>query len=568
MTRLKKIISAITGKEKQPVQAFYDPFYSMNRSSIQTYSFNGEKNLGEAGPMINYRPDFVGLRVRSWQAMLDSDKAQIGINRLIAWVIGKGLKPQVQPVLDILMSEGTGLTIEGKKKFSKSVEDRYNLFRNSKLSDYSGMHTLNQLDAIKEKNAMVGGDVLTILRYTKKGGVTVQLIDGEHVQSPYYGTEWYPKDLGDGQRLVDGVVIDSTGRHIAFFVRTYALTGDIKDLFQYKFERVEAYGNKSGMQMAWLYYGSEYRINNVRGMPVISAVIEKLKKMEEYSDAALNQAKEAAKVDYQMIHDLNADGKATWSKSTVQGLDTGFTASAGNALPITDNGVQLNNNVNVTSIGTAYNNQPGSKIEMLKNENPIYFKDFMQTHANDFFAVLNVPPNVAMGLYTDSYSASRASIMDWLNTLLIKRDYSTVGWGQIVYNFWLEIQVYENNIQAPGYLKARQGGNQIVLDAYRSIRFIGVNPPHIDPVAEAQAARLILGAAGVNIPLDDVESVTERLGFGNSNENIVQFADELLLSNSLGIKPLPIEQKVVNDTTTTNKGKKKKKPQQGQSLSK
>lgn len=531
--------------------------YPPYRSNISTYSFNGEKNLGEAGPMINYLNDYVGARTRSWQAMYESDKAQIGIGRLVLWMIGKGLKPQCEPMESVLIDEGVKFD---KKKFCKSVEDRLTLFMDSKDADYAKQHTGNELNAIKEKNALVGGDILTILRYKKGQGMTIQLIDGEHVMSPYYGTQWYPRELPDGHRLIDGVEIDSTGRHVAYWVKSYAITGDMKDLFQYKFERIEAFGKSSGLQMAWLYYGNEMRINNTRGMPIYSACIEKLKKMEEYSDATLNQAKEAAKVDYQVVHDLNSGGAAPFSKSLVNGYNADVPINPNSRLPVTDDGVTLNKTINVTSIGTAYNNNPGSKLEMLKNENPLYFKDFMQTHSNDFFAVINVPPNVAMGLYTDSYSASRASVMDWLNTLLNKRDHSRIGWDQHVYNFWLYIEILENRIQAPGFLKAIIEKNDIVLKAYRKIRFVGVNPPHIDPKVEAEAARIILGPAMANAPLDDLESQTERLGNGNALENVQQAATELELVNKLGIKPLPIEQKVVQDNTNRTKTPKKKSP--------
>jgi capsid protein len=522
----------------------YPPF----RTNVRTYSYNGEVNLGEAGPIIDYRPDFVGLRMRSWQAMLESDKANIGINALVKHVIGKGLKPQAEPNETILEDEGIKLD---KKKFCKSVEARFNLFMNSKSADYAGMHTGHELNRVKEKNALVGGDVLTILRY-KDGKETIQLIDGEHVMSPFYGTEWYPQELPDGHRLVDGIEIDKAGRHIAFYVRTYYVSGEMKDIFAYRFDRILAYGTDSGMQMAWMYYGNEYRINNVRGMPIIAACIEKLKQMEEYSTATLNQAKEAAKVNYQVVHDKESEGETPFSNGLVSAYSIDQPINSNASLPITDDGVQMNNKVNVTGIGDAYNNPIGAKIEMLKNENPLYFKDFMQTHANDFFAVINVPPNVAMGLYTDSYSASRASVMDWLNTLIIKRDNCRVGWLQMVYNFWLEIQIYKNKIQAPGYIKARLEENREVIEAYQCIRFVGVNPPHIDPKAEAEAARVILGPALQNAPLDDVESVTERLGGGNSWENFVQAAEELEQVNKLGLKAPPIEQKVVNDNTNRN----------------
>lgn len=509
---------------------------------IGTYSYNGEKNVDGVGPMIDYRLDFNGLAIRGWQAMLESDKAQIAIKRLMTWIIGNGLKPQVEPVISVLEDEGIKID---KVKFAKSVEDRWNLFRNSKNASHDGMKNLNELEIEAEKNSSVAGDMLVIIRY-KKGHLNVQHIDRMNVQSPYYGSEYFPQALANGNCIIDGVEINDKRQHIAYYVRTYALTSNIDNLFEYKFERIPARDPKTGLTRAFLYYGDQHRINNLRGIPVIASCIEKLKKMEEYSDAALDQAKEASKVSYQQVHELNAEGKSSWSNNTVRGYNKGDTTRSAVSLPVTDDGVTTNNTMNVTSIGTAYNNPPGSKIEMLSNENPIYFKDFNETHSNEFFAVMGIPPNVAMGLYNDSYSASRASQMDWLHILLTKREHHKVGYLDYIYAVWLDVKILEGVIQAPGYLLARTRGNDTVLQAYRKLRFIGINPPHIDPLKEVQAARLTLGTSFDHAPLDDMESVVERLGNGNNLENIEQSADELKMVNSLGIKPIPMEQKIVD----------------------
>lgn len=539
---ISKLVKRSPQKPKSPfpsaVSDIYDYGRFNNRVNVNVYSFNGERNVGGAGPMNVYENDYVGMRIRSWQAMFESDMAIIAINRLVEKTIGKGLKPQVQPIYSVL--EDYGIKLD-KTKFSKTVEDRFNLFLNSRNGDFSNVHTINRLSAIAEKNALVGGDVLTILRY-KNGQISVQLIDGQHVQSPYYGSEWWPRELPNGHRLIDGVEIDEKGKHIAYYVKKYRITGDMNDIFDYTFERVEVIGKGSGLTYAYLYYGNEHRIDNVRGVPILTACIEKLKRMEEYSDAILEQAKEAAKVNYQQVHELNAEGKASWSSNGASALDIGGNSPA--RLPTTDDGYQLDNTVNVTTIGTAYNNPPGSEIKMLTNENPTYFKDFTEINSNIFFAVIGIPPNVAMMLYNDSYSASRASIMDWIQCLELKRDHHKTGWLQNIYNFWFRIQVYENKIQAPGYILAVSKNENTILEAYSGMRVVGENPGHIDPKAEVQAIREALGPLFANAPLIDLESATERLGFGNSDENLIQAAKEKETLDTLGLKVINNEENI------------------------
>jgi capsid protein len=523
-----------------PRQKTLADFPGLVSRNIMTVSFNGEKNVGGAGPMVDYKMDYFGLRARSWAAQIESDIAQIGINRLLTWVVGRGLKPQVEPVTTIL--NDNGITID-QHKFSQTVETRFNLWRNTTMVDYSGMKNLNTLSWDVEKNAMVGGDVLIVLR-VKKGALTVQIIDGSNVVSPDYGNEYFPKELANGHSLVDGIEMDEKRQHVAYYVKVYAIDASVNNLFQWKFERIEARPKSAnGMLMAWLYYGNEYRINNVRGIPLIASCIEKLTKIDEYGDATLNQAKEAAKVDYQVVHNVAADGKAPWAKSTIDAFDTG--GGGTNSMPITDDGEQLNKTVHITTIGTAYNNTPGSKIEMLENKNPLYFKDFYTTNADAFFAVISIPPNVAMGSYNDSFSASRAAIKDWEHTLSVKREKHINGFLKPIFNVWFTMQVLTNKIAAPGFIEAFTKSNVEVMQSYMQIRFVGAMVPHIDPLKEVRAAREKLGAAGVNMPLADLENVIESLGGGDANEVLAQFARELKKTNDLKIYPPTTEKPAI-----------------------
>lgn len=530
--------------------------YNLSVRSIGSVSFNGEVNPGQAGPIVDYKLDFQSLRARSHQAMLESDIAQVGMKRLVRWVIGKGMKLQSEPTVEVLTDEG--ITFD-KKKFTKSFESRFNLWRKQKSSDYAGMKNLNQLSDEAENNAGVGGDVLVVLRVIK-GELKIQLIDGAHVQSPDYGSEWFPKELPSGHLIIDGVEINARREHVAFYVKVYAVDATMPNLFKYEFKRIEARGNKSGILMAYLYYGSEFRINNVRGMPIMAACFEKLNNLDLYSEATLKQAQESAKVDYQVVHDKEARGVAPWAQSTVDSYN-GVGASENGNLPVTDDGEQLMKTTHVTGIGTAYNNSPGSKIEMLENKNPLYFKDFFTTHRDVFFAVIEIPPNVAMSKYDDSYSASRAAVMDWAHTLIVKRERHYIGFLKPIVDLWLELEILQNKIQAPGYLLARNQDNTVVIEAYRNVRFVGANVPHIDPKKEVEAARLMAGKAGENLPFDDLENIIERLGSGGDAQEILQqFSEELAESKRLGIKPEPVLQQVQKETTKNNPVKKKKKP--------
>ena len=79
-------------------------------------SYDGEKNLGELGPIKDYRPNYFALRLRAWQIYLESDLASTVLNRYCLWVIDKGLKLQANPSDTLLKSEGLNLDRDWETK--------------------------------------------------------------------------------------------------------------------------------------------------------------------------------------------------------------------------------------------------------------------------------------------------------------------------------------------------------------------------------------------------------------------------------------------------------------------
>src|SRR5690606_10174427 len=188
-------------------------YYPGNYRNVFSVSYDGEKNLGEIGPIKEYWPDYHALRLRSWQAYLDSEVAQMVIGKYVKWIIGSGLKLQAEPVEMVLASE----KIAFNKTFNDFVEARFGVFAKSNDVDYSGKRNLHKLARIAYKNAILGGDVLVVLRYIDDE-IKVQLIDGAHVCSPTYGNDYYGNTLANGNEIRHGIELNARGEHVAFYV--------------------------------------------------------------------------------------------------------------------------------------------------------------------------------------------------------------------------------------------------------------------------------------------------------------------------------------------------------------
>lgn len=531
--------NALVGKQPEmtpakPASVPQDSYHSGGTyRKIYSSHYDGEKNLGEAGPIIQYWPDYDALRLRSWQAYLESEVAQTVIKKFVLWIIGSGLKLQCEPATRVLESEGVTLDSEA---FNDVAESRFKVFAKSRECDYARMRSLNKIAQRIFTNAIVGGDVLVILRYTDR--VSIQVIDGCHVSSPIFGTDYFAQAQANGNKIRHGIELSPTGEHVAYFVRN--------DKFEY--ERVPARSESSGLTTAFLVYGLEYRLDNHRGLPLIAAVIETAKKMERYKEATLGSAEEVAKLAWQVVHQVYSTGENPLAAQM---------AKAFNADAVTDdipediNGQKLADKVAATTNKTAVNNPPGAEVRPINGGGKeLYFKDFYSVNIDLVCASLCIPPEVAMSRYNSNFSASRAALKDWEHTINVNRaDYSEQFY-QRVYDYWLDINVLSNRVVAPGYLAARASKNMMVLAAYRMVRFVGATVPHIDPVKEVTAERLKLGDSGKNIPLTTAEAATEALNGGDSDQNMMQYAAELAKSKELGIvseEPMDLPKDNPND---------------------
>lgn len=531
-TSFENVKSVFTPKHKSPIkspQARFGGGYLGNSRIIYPSNFDGEKNLGEAGPIRYYMMDYAALSIRSWQAYIESPIAQGVINKFTTWVIGKGLKLQSEPVKELI-----GESNENIKTFTKAIEAIWKVYSNSKKSDHSSRESLNWMANTAYKQAIIGGDVLVLLRY-EMGTPTIQLVDGMHIESPRAGSEWWPQALANGNKIINGIETDVDGKHVAYYVRKPLDSLNPFGLLDY--ERVTAKGRKSGVLKAFMVYGLRYKTDNNRGIPILTAVIEKLKKLERYDEATLGAAEEQAKIAYQIVHQVGSTGEFPFAKSIAQAHDIDGLSPD---IAYDNNGRGLTQQVMATTNKQVVNMPVSSEIRPMREaKSQLYYSDFLEKNTDVVCAVVEMPPNVAMSKYDSNYSASRAAIKDWEHTLNVKRIKFSEEFYQPIYNFLLDICILQNMVQAPGYLLARATKNWMVIEAYQCARFVGAPVANIDPVKEVEAERKKLGPTGDFIPLTTIEAATETLSGGDSEHNMQQFADELMDSRELGIRMEP-----------------------------
>lgn len=478
--------------------------------SVNDKIWDGEKSQGELGAPINYVPDYTNLAYRSWKAFTESDIAQIIVNARVDWVIGQGLTLSAEPATDVINKEGYNFNTP---EFVKETEQRYKLYTNTRYSVYSQMHDFNKAQRLAERSACVGGDVLIIFRVGEQGP-NVQLIDGRAVQDPT-DASMVAEAEERGNKIIHGVEIDGeTGEHVAFYINKEDYTS----------VRILAYGELTGRLQACLKYGSEYRVDDVRGLPLLSAMLEKITKIDRYVEASISGVEERAKVIWTWKHDNTSDG-------TNPDIAAIAHAASGGVVPDTDTVAATNKELADTGLliarstgKTVYNLPIGVSLEALESRLELNMAPFVNENFIYISAAARVPYEVALMKYVNSFSSSRMATQSWLHILQIERNISTQYLQKPFYNLYLDIRILEGKIQADGYRNAILKNDVELIQAYRECRFTGTGVPQADQKKETENSIM-----KIQNNLSTIEKETEILNGGNFESNIKKRAAEMKL---------------------------------------
>lgn len=500
-----------------------DRDYSRNNRII-TDVYDGEKTPGELGDVLDTTPDHIKLRLRSYDLQLKTDLVGIITGKFFKWILGSGLKLQAEPNKTVLGMFGID---EDLKVFQKNTEALFNLYSSSKHSDYNKNDWFHEKANEALKSAFLGGDTLCILR-VDDFGVNMQVVDGQHVETPIEGNSILNKKVS-GNIIKHGIELDKKGSHVAFYV---VKNNEDDNDFTRKFERVESV-NSRGLNMAWMIYGTKHRIDSVRGIPFISSIMEKISKLDRYSEASVSKAEQTANLIYTIEHNKDSTGE-----NPIPNFSSKKEVSVDNGISDYEKAGRTGNAIQQATSNQVYNMPNGATVKSFSGESETQYPEFFKAVFYSLCASVDIPPEVALQYYEQNYSSSRAAINSWEHIVEVYRQKFAKKFYHNFYRAFLEYHILDGNIKAPGFLEALSKGNFMVIDAYTNARFIGKKMPHIDPLKEAKAVRSMLGDD--NVALISREQGTEILGQGEWNENFTKSLEEEKL--------IPIKEDDTNST--------------------
>lgn len=493
----------------------HNAFNRNNWYPVLTEHFDGEKTPGELGAYKDMIPNYRGLRYRVYEAELKSDIVKIITGKFFKFVVGTGLKLQAKPNKKVLELEK--INIKKIPEFTSSVEARFNVYSKSRFSDYKGMDNLHLRAEEAFKTAFLGGDCLTVLRVDEKLNINVQVIDGQHVQSPVFDVELMEEIKARNNTLEHGIELSPKGEHVAFYV----LVDDGDNLLG-KFERIQARGDTSGRLLAWMIYGSKHRIDHHRGISNITPILEKVDKLDRYTEAVVGSAEERAKIAYAVEHNEHSDGE-----NPMMGRARAAAGVSNNA-DLATSGYDLGEKsaaaIAATTGKQTFNMPIGASLKALSSVTELQFETFSKAVFTFLCAAVEIPVEVALQLYEQNYSSSRAAINAWDHIVKIYREKFSQKFYQPFYDLWLEIEILKNKINADGFVTALQTSNFMVTESYTAAIFTGSSMAHIDPLKEIKAIREMMGDD--RTALISREQAAELAGVGDWDKNFEKSLEE------------------------------------------
>jgi capsid protein len=430
-------------------------------------TWTGDKFLGGFGISKDYEIiDYWLLRKRSKQLFTENLYARGLIRRLITNIINKGLSVEATPDAEIL-----GLNREDLAAWSENIERRFTIWgKNPLLCDYRGLYTYGAIQRQKELMAMISGDVLVVLRQGKSNMPTVELIDADHVVNPMSET-LYRAAKNRGNTIIHGVEVDKSNRHVAFFVKQ--INGMCR--------RVPMYGPKTGRKQAWLYYGTEKLIDDVRGQSLLALTLQSLKELDRGRDA-----EQRAQVVNSMI--------AMWIEKTDDKIAS--LPMSGGAIRkdvvTTQNDSEGRKDIEFSS------HMPGMILqELQKGEKPhsydtkrpnVNFAAFEAAITNTIAWSHEMPPEVLTLAFQNNYSASRGAVNEFKMFLERKRAGAGEEFDNFVYQDYVLSEVLNKNIEAPGLLDSWRDVNLWdKFGAWMLADWSGAIKPNVDLLKEVKA---------------------------------------------------------------------------------
>lgn len=460
----RDVYDALFGKDSAESVDPGPPVVAVTGLEPYRWSYDtGAKWQGGFGPTELIITDYWTLRARSTQVFEKNMYARGIVRALVENEINVGLFLEAKPEELIL-----GKAKDSLADWSETVENRFQLWANeAELCDQNELKSFGALQQQIRLEALVAGDVLVMLRQDPRTKLPrLQLINGSNVQTPTGGGK-----PATGNKITHGVEIDSGGRHVAFWVRQEDGTA----------QRLPAFGEKSGRRLAWLVYGTEKRVDDVRGKPLLSLVLQSLKEIDRYRDSVQLKATINSLVATYIEKTQDKPGSRPFDRAA---------SRKGEDVTIDTQGKKRRFDISEQNPGIIIQElQVGEKVVASpSNGTDEKFGEFEGSILAGIAWHFRIPPESLLLSFRSNYSASQAATNEFKSHIEMVQTTFAENVNRPIYIEWLIAQVLAGKIEADGLIGAWTDPSQYdTFGAWVACDWFGIVKPAID------AAKLVAG---------------------------------------------------------------------------
>lgn len=434
------------------------------------------------------------LRVRARDLYTGGGLGRGAPATLVTNVVGWGIRPK--PRIDAAL---LGMNDKAAEEWQAMALREFNLWAKTQMCDASRQNTFWELQELAFRSMLMSGDVFALFgqKPNKRNpySLVLRLIEADRVSTPESQGDSEAQNTDNGGRIVDGVEIDKNGEVTRYHIATYhPLADETPD--QITWEAIDAFGKDTGMPNV-LHLMTVERPEQHRGIPFVSGMIEQVKQLDRYLNAELAASIVAAMLTVFITTDNTDD----------DGYDS-VNDGISDDEKVTDDPMKIE-----LGNGNVYELPPGKKVDHIgENRAPTAFDNYVSRVITMIGSSMEIPYEVLMHRYDSNYTASRSAILDFWKVVRRYRQQFIQQFNQPVYEAWLAEAVALGRIDAPGFFD-----DPMIREAWCGCQWIGTSQGHVQPVQEANAAKIRM-----DLGITTGEQEAMEYNGSNFNENLQQ----------------------------------------------
>lgn len=454
--------------ETMPVAAQDAPYIAASRSHQDVARWR-PRNWSAQGA-LSYDRNLLGARIHDLAR--NDGWASAGVQRLVDNVIGAGWRLVAKPNarrLGISQDAADELANEMESAWQEYCDDDEN------LGDVAGQNSIGLQQALAFKHWAWDGETVAVFYYIDrpgKFGTALSIIDPERLSTPQGTIE--------SDRLREGIRMGANGERLGYYIRvghpgdSIAVQGSPIARWEY-IERATAWGRRQV-----IHHFEPSRAGQLRGAPMLSAVVKKMRMLGRYDEVELQAAVLNALLTAFIETPLNQDALAA------------SLGGAGEADPYTDARAEYHENAPIAMDGLRLGFLfPGEKPVIADPKRPASgFEPFLRYGLRNMASAAGMSyEQWSMDWSQVNYSSARAALLEVWRGLTARQGHFAGGFQQPWYCNVMEEGFETGRIKPPAGAPAFQEARA----AYCSARWIGPGRGWVDEEKEANGASLRMG---------------------------------------------------------------------------